>query len=84
MLIKELWIGSEKAYACRISKRVFGANEYGGSEAARRAALRFASEIVRQQTRNGVPAGTSIRQRRKIYQTSEAARLHRAAGLAAV
>jgi hypothetical protein len=81
MLIKELWLGPEKAYACRISKQAFGADEYGGSEAARRAALHCACEIVREQTRNGVPAGTSIRQRRKLYHTSEANRLHHAAVL---
>jgi hypothetical protein len=69
LLIKEVWVGPEKAYTCKISRQLFGANEYGGSEAARRAALHCACEIIREQTRNGVQAGTSIRQRRRIYQS---------------
>ena len=83
MLVKELWRGVEKVFACKISKKLFGEEEFGSREAARRAALHCACEIVREQTRNGVPAGTSIRQRRKLYQTSEANRLHHAAGVAA-
>ncbi len=68
MLVKELWLGDEKAFACKISKQVFGEKEYGSREAARRAALRCVCGIIREQRSNGVPAATPIRQRRKIYQ----------------
>ena len=83
MLVKELWLGCEKVYACKISKQVFSEEKHGSREAARRAALHCVCEIIRDQTRNGVPARTSVRQRRKLYQTSEAVRLHHAAGFAA-
>ena len=83
MLLRELWLGSERAYACRISKQVFR------RKAVRRQRRRREQHCtcVRdhpKQTRNSVPAGTSIRQRRKIYHNSEAARLYRAAGFAAL
>ena len=68
MLVKELWRGNERVFACKISRKLFGENEFGSREAARQAALHCACEIIKTQTRNGVPAGTSIRQRRKLYQ----------------
>jgi len=68
MLVKELWRGDEKVFACKISKQMFGEKEFGSREAARRAALRCACGIIQEQRRNGVPAGASVRQRRKIYQ----------------
>jgi hypothetical protein len=84
MLVKELWLGNERAYTCKISKRGFAASKYGSGEAARRAALKCVCEIIRDQSKNGVPAGTSIRQRRKLYCNSEANRLHPAVGFAAI
>jgi hypothetical protein len=69
MLTKELWLGSERGYACKISRQVFSEKQCGGREAARRAALRCACEIIRDQRRNGVPASSSVGQRRKLYQT---------------
>lgn len=83
MLVKELWRGDEKVFACKISRELFGEKQFGTREAARRAALHCACGIIQEQRRNGVPAGTSIRQRRKLYRNSEANRLHRAAGSAA-
>ena len=67
MLVKELWRGDERAYACKISRRLFGEHECGSREAARRAALHHACEIIREQRRCGVPASASIRERRRIY-----------------
>jgi len=84
MLIRELWRGDEEAFACKISKRIFGEKQFGSREAARRAALHCACEIIRQQLRNGVPAGTSIRQRQKLYRNPEAIRLHRHPPVSAV
>ena len=83
MLVKELWRGDEKVFACKISRKLFGEREFGSREAARRAALRCACGIIQEQRRNGVPAATSIRERRKLYHNSETIRLHRAAGSAA-
>ena len=80
MLVKELWRGVEKVFACKISKKLFGEEEFGSREAARRAALRCACGIIREQRRNGVPAAASIRERRKLYRNSETSHLHRAAG----
>jgi hypothetical protein len=68
MLVKELWLGSERAYACKISKQVFSETQCGNREAARRTALHHACQIIRDQTRNGVPGSTSLRERRKLYQ----------------
>ena len=70
MLVKELWRGDERVFACKISKQVFGEKEFGSREAARRAALRCVCGIIREQRRNGVPANASVRQRRKIYRSS--------------
>ena len=39
MLVKELWRGDEKVFACKISRKLFGEREFGSREAARRAAL---------------------------------------------
>jgi hypothetical protein len=68
MLIKELWLGHQRAFACQISRQVFSEEQSGSREAARRAALKCACEIIREQRRKGVPASASIRQRRKLYQ----------------
>ena len=70
MLVKELWRGDEKVFACKISKQMFGEKEFGSREAARRAALKCACGIIQEQRRNGVPANASVRQRRKIYRSS--------------
>ena len=41
MLVKELWRGDERVFACKISKQMFGERQYGNREAARRAALKL-------------------------------------------
>ena len=69
MLVKELWRGDERVFACKISKQMFGEKQYGNREAARRAALKCACGIIQEQRRNGVPAATSIRERRKLYRS---------------
>ena len=68
MLVKELWRGNERVFACKISKQMFGEKNTAAAKPPT-AALQCACEIIRDQTRNGVPAGTSIRQRRKLYRT---------------
>ncbi len=75
MLVKELWLGDQRAFACKISRQVFNEEQFGSREAARRAALKCACDIIREQHQNGVPAGASIRQRRKLYQNDRAHRL---------
>lgn len=63
-LVKEIWVGDELAYCDRISKAIFGEREYGSRDAARKACLHHAYEIIR---KSGLPAGASIRERRAQY-----------------
>ena len=60
-LIREIWIGSERGYQCKISRAFFS---------KRQAALHHANEIIKRQTLDGVPVGEWIKQRRKIYKKS--------------
>jgi hypothetical protein len=66
-LVKEIWIGPERGYCCTIDRAVFAEGEYGDREEARRACLRHACEIVKEQTRIGVPRNASTRERRRHY-----------------
>jgi hypothetical protein len=70
MLTKEIWIGDERGYCCRISKTVFGEREYGSREEAKRAAVHHCCTIIKQQTADGVPKGATIKERRRIYHKS--------------
>ena len=72
MLVKEIWLGAERANVCRISKAVFGEQEHGSRQAARQAALNHAHSIIRQQTADGIGVGTSVRLRAKLYNKSPA------------
>jgi len=69
MLVKELWLGDERVFACKISRKLFCERQFGSREAARRAALKCACGIIQEQRRNGVPANASVRQRRKVYRS---------------
>ena len=71
MLLKEIWIGNERGYCCKISKAIFGENEYGKN--ARSKALHHCCSIIEQQTKNGVPKCATIKERRKIYKKSPVA-----------
>ncbi len=70
MFVREIYIGSEHGYACRISRAVFGEYEFGGRAKARKAALSHCHAILRQQTADGVPVNASVKERRKLYRKS--------------
>lgn len=69
-MIREIWIGTERGYVCRISKRVFGEGEHGSLAAARKSAIAHAHAILRQQAQDGIPAGASMKERRRAYRMS--------------
>lgn len=66
-LIKEIHVGPERAYVCKISKQIFGEREFGSRQAARQASLNHVYSIIRQQTADGIGVGTSVRLRAKLY-----------------
>ncbi len=70
MLIREIHVGPERGYCSMIDRAIFAEGEYGGLSEARRQCLRHACEIVKAQTKAGVPRGASTRERRKHYRES--------------